>query len=79
MTQSRTMSAFEAIANIVVGYFVALFAQLLIFPLFGLSVYFADNVVIGMLFSVVSLARSYLLRRLFNARPARDPYAEPWA
>jgi hypothetical protein len=37
---------------------------------------------IGGCFLVVSLARSYVLRRLFNARPLaslKDPYAEPWA
>jgi hypothetical protein len=79
MTQSRAMSFIESLAQVVIGYFVSLAAQLIIFPLFGLRVSLTDNLLIGMCFLIVSLARSYLLRRLFNARPARDPYAEPWA
>jgi hypothetical protein len=79
MTQSRTMSFIESLAQVVIGYFVSLIAQLVIFPLFGMRVSLTDNLMIGGCFLVVSLARSYVLRRLFNARPARDPYAEPWA
>jgi hypothetical protein len=79
MTQSKTMSLVESLAQVVIGYFVSLAAQLVIFPLFGLRVSLSDNLLIGACFLIVSLARSYVLRRLFNARPARDPYAEPWA
>jgi hypothetical protein len=79
MTQSKTMSLVESLAQVVIGYFVSLAAQIVIFPLFGLRVSLSDNLLIGACFLIVSLARSYVLRRLFNARPARDPYAEPWA
>jgi hypothetical protein len=75
-SQSRTWSLIESLAQVVIGYFVSLGAQLIVFPLFGLRV---SLLLIGGCFLIVSLARSYVLRRLFNARPARDPYAEPWA
>jgi len=65
--QSRRMSAVEAIANVLVGYGVAVLAQLAIFPLFGIAVSIGDNLAIGAAFTVVSLARSYAVRRLFNA------------
>lgn len=65
--QSRRMSAIEAIANVLVGYGVAVLAQLAIFPLFGIAVSIGDNLAIGAAFTVVSLARSYAVRRLFNA------------
>ena len=65
--QSRRMSAIEAIANVAVGYGVAVLAQLAIFPLFGIAVSLGDNLAIGAAFTVVSLARSYAVRRLFNA------------
>ena len=65
--QSRRMSAVEAIANVLVGYGVAVLAQLAIFPLFGIAVSLGDNLAIGAAFTVVSLARSYAVRRLFNA------------
>lgn len=68
MMQTRLMSLIESVANIVVGYGVAVLTQLLVFPLFGLAASLADNLVIGLIFTIVSLARSYALRRLFNAR-----------
>lgn len=66
--QTRVMSLVESVANIVVGYCVAVITQLLVFPLFGLAASLGDNLVIGLIFTIVSLARSYALRRLFNAR-----------
>jgi len=67
MSQTRTHSAIEAVANVAVGYSVAVAAQLAVFPLFGIRVSLGDNLAIGALFTAVSLARSYALRRLFNA------------
>ena len=66
--QTRLMSLVESVANIVVGFGVAVITQLLVFPLFGLAASLSDNLVIGLIFTIVSLARSYALRRLFNAR-----------
>jgi hypothetical protein len=57
----------EAVANVVIGYVVAIAAQMAIFPLFGIHIPPSEHLAIGLLFTVVSLARSYLLRRLFNA------------
>lgn len=48
------------------GYTVALLTQLLVFPLFGLEVSLSSNLLIGAIFTVVSLIRSYFVRRLFN-------------
>lgn len=64
--QTRLQSLFEALANIVLGYGVALGAQLLVFPLFSIHIPLSSNIAIGMIFTLVSLVRSYLLRRLFN-------------
>jgi hypothetical protein len=66
MKQSRRMSLVEAVANVAIGYFVAVGAQLVVFPLFGLHASLADNLLIGALFTVVSIVRSYALRRLFE-------------
>ena len=66
MNQSRFMSLVESCANIAVGYVVALLSQLAIFPMFGIHVTLADNLAIGAWFTVISLVRSYILRRWFN-------------
>jgi len=64
--QSRIMSAVEAITNVVIGYLVSVAANILILPLFGYDVTIADSFVIGLAFTAISLARSYILRRIFN-------------
>jgi len=68
MTQSRRMSAVESLANVAVGYGVAIATQVAVFPLFGLAASIGDNLAIGGIFTVVSLVRSYVLRRVFNGR-----------
>jgi hypothetical protein len=49
-----------------IGYVVAVAAQIVIFPLFGVRLAVTDNMLIGVLFTSVSVIRSYALRRLFN-------------
>ena len=66
MTQSRMMSATEAVMNVVVGFWVAVGTQVAIFPLFGLAATLRQNMAMGAVFTIVSLVRSYLLRRVFN-------------
>jgi hypothetical protein len=64
--QSRIMSATEAMVNIAIGYVVSVTANLLVLPLFGYDVTFGDSLAIGLAFTVISLIRSYVVRRLFN-------------
>lgn len=63
--QTRTHSLIEAVANIIAGYFVAVGGQIVIFPWFGMSVALHENLTIGLFFTVLSLVRSYGLRRVF--------------
>ena len=65
--QSCCMSLVEAVVNVAVGYGVAVAAQVLVFPLFGLHVSLSDNLFLGGIFSIVSIARSFVLRRLFES------------
>jgi hypothetical protein len=61
------MSLVEAVANVAVGYGLAVATQVVVFPLFGLEASLAENLTIGGIFTLVSVARSYLLRRVFEA------------
>jgi len=56
MAQTRLGSLVESIANVVVGHWVAV----------GVHLPLQQNMAIGGLFTVVSLVRSYCLRRLFR-------------
>jgi|TARA_R110000744_G_scaffold879_2_gene3281 hypothetical protein len=64
--QSKRNSAFEATTNVAIGYLVSVLANVLILPLFGYNVTIGDSFAIGLAFTVVSLVRSYVLRRIFN-------------
>ena len=72
MKQSRLMSLVESLANVLVGYGVAVATQMLVFPLFGLAVTVTENLLIGLIFTVVSIVRSYALRRGFEALRVRQ-------
>ncbi len=67
MKQSRLMSLVEAVANVIVGYGVAVVTQILIFPIFGLHTTLAQNLKMGAVFTMVSIARSFALRRVFES------------
>jgi hypothetical protein len=67
MKQPRLMSLVESVANVIVGYVVAVVTQILIFPVFGLHTTLAQNLKMGAILTVVSIARSFALRRVFEA------------
>ena len=63
--QSRRMSLIEAITNVALGYVLAVFTQIIVFPWFGLRPSLGDNLALGLVFTSISLIRGYALRRLF--------------
>jgi hypothetical protein len=64
--QTRRHSAIEAGFSTFIGYVVAVIATQAILPLFGYPVRIGDNLVISGFFTIISLVRSYAVRRLFN-------------
>jgi len=72
--QSRRGSIREAIFGTVVGYVIALLAQETILPWWGFHASLGSNAVIGGLFTVISLSRSVVTRRLCNG-PLRRFFA----
>jgi len=65
--QSRRMSAVEAITSTAIGYGVAVVTNALVLPAFGFPVSLGDSLAIGAIFTAVSIARGYAVRRLFVA------------
>ena len=64
--QTRMGSFVEAWANILVGFTINFIANLAVLPLFGFNVTPSDAFGIGLVFTAISLARSYIIRRFFN-------------
>lgn len=67
MSQTKLGSIAESWANIAVGFTINYFANMVILPLFGFTTLTAGkNFLLGGLYTVISLVRSYVLRRYFN-------------
>jgi hypothetical protein len=66
MSQTRRASLLEAFVNVLIGFWVSVAANLVILPFYGVSPGVGVAVEIGVLFTLVSLIRSYALRRMFN-------------
>jgi hypothetical protein len=60
------MSLVEAVANVVIGYALAVATQVAVFPMFGIHITMSDDLAIGAVFAAVSLLRSFVLRRVFE-------------
>lgn len=71
MTQTRTDSLMEALTNVAIGFGINFAANVVVLPaVLGIPVNFAELGLIGAIYTVISITRSYTLRRLFNGRSA---------
>lgn len=66
MSQSKERSWKEAFINIAIGYGVNFCANMVVFPLFHYNVSIHDNLVIGVIYTFISLIRQYCIRRWMN-------------
>jgi len=66
--QTRRESLVESCLNVFIGYCVAVVSQMFIFPLFGVEMPLGKSLGIAWCFTMVSLARLYVIRRFFNRR-----------
>jgi hypothetical protein len=73
MKQSRLMSWLESLINIAVGFGISLAAQMFFLPLLGVAIDFQQNLFFALIMTVISLLRSYILRRVFEALHIRRP------
>ena len=64
--QSKKHSLFESLTNTFIGLITAFITQLIIFPWFGIHIKLVDNFLILIIFTSVSIVRSYAVRRFFN-------------
>lgn len=66
MSQTKKQSVFESISQTLIGLGTSILIQLLLYPAMGIPVTFSQNVVITIVFFLVSIVRGYLVRRYFN-------------
>ena len=65
MTQSRRQSMIETVAGVAIGFAVSIALSYIVYPLFGHSFTLGQNIGITVIFTVASIVRGYLVRRLF--------------
>ena len=66
MSQTKKGSFVEAALNTAIGWTINYVANLIILPMFGFNVTMVQAFWIGVIFTGISLVRSYVLRRFFN-------------
>lgn len=66
VSQTKTQSAIEAVTNVVVGFLINFTATIYLFPFFGWEITISQNLELSVYFTIISLVRSYLLRRFYN-------------
>ena len=68
MNQTRLGSLIEALFNVAIGLTINFIANMAILPLIGFHITPGQNLFIGVLYTLISVARSYVVRRWFNQR-----------
>lgn len=78
MKQSRMTSLLKSLVSTAVGFAVAYVANMVILPLFGLPLSHSANVLLTSIYTVISVARGYVLERVFERfgwRVKMSPFA----
>ena len=66
--QSKKESLIETLTSVFVGWLIGVILNMLVLPLFDYDVNLTDGVLISIIFTAVSVVRSYVVRRFFNSR-----------
>jgi len=64
--QTKILSLTESITNTISGLIISFCIQLIIYPVMGIPVKIHQNIIITLVFTGASIARSYIIRRIFN-------------
>ena len=66
--QTQLHSLLESFANIFIGWLVSVLSSAIIFPLLGVDLPWEANLKASAFFTVISIVRTYFVRRYFNNR-----------
>ena len=64
--QTKKQSLLETLTSVFVGWLIGVILNMLVLPLFDYDVNLTDGVLISIIFTAVSVIRSYIIRRWFN-------------
>jgi len=64
--QTKKLSLIESVINTAAGFILSLLLQLFIYPIMNIPVTFSQNIIITIAFTILSIIRGYIIRRVFN-------------
>ena len=66
--QTKKQSMIESLTSTTIGWLIGVILNMLVLPLFDYDVSLTDGVLISIIFTAVSVIRSYVIRRWFNSK-----------
>lgn len=66
--QSKKQSLIESLTSVGIGWIIGVILNMLVLPLFDYDVSLTDGVLISIIFTAVSVVRSYVVRRIFDSK-----------
>lgn len=66
--QTKIQSLIESFTNVIIWYLISVWSTFLIFPMFDINISASDNFLIWFYFTIISIIRSYLIRRYYNLK-----------
>lgn len=64
--QSKVQSLLESLLNIFIGWLISVISSAIIFPMLGVDLPWEANLKASAIFTVISIVRTYFVRRYFN-------------
>ena len=66
MKQTKQKSLVESIIQTIIGLGTSILIQVILYPMMGIPVTFSQNLIITLVFFIVSIIRGYFVRRIFD-------------
>ena len=66
--QTKRQSLIETLTSVFVGWLIGVILNMLVLTLFDYDVSLTDGVLISIIFTAVSVVRSYVVRRIFDSK-----------
>ena len=66
--QTKKQSMIESLTSTTIGIIIGIVLNVTILPIFGYPVSLSDSLWISVIFTVISIIRSYVIRRWFNSK-----------
>lgn len=69
--QTKKHSIIESVFSTAIGFVINVLAQHFIFPFFDIHIAWHSNLLIAVFFTIISIIRSYVIRRIFTHKTER--------